>query len=143
MDKVTVTMGEGFSTTVTARHHTWHADLDGDKSPTDEGPNPEELLMGALGSCMAQTAKLYAERKGWQIDSIEIKLNFERFRGSDYTAYEGDANFVHEIREDITITGPLDDEQHTRVLEIMGKCPVRRLIANPVFFVNPGETVTG
>jgi len=142
MDIVTVRMDEGYKTTVQARHHTWHADLGEDKGSEDEGPTPEELLMGALGSCMAQTAKLYAMRKEWQIDSIEIKLSFKRFRGSDYPAYEGDANFVHEVTEDITINGPLDEEQHGRVIEIMGKCPVRRLIANPVFFVEHQQPVT-
>ena len=142
MDFITVRMDEDFKTTVQARQHTWHADLDEEKGGGNAGPNPEELLLGSLGSCMAQTAKLYAERKGWQIDSIEIKLSFKRFRGGDYPAYEGDANFIHEITEDITVNGPLDDKQHARVLEIMGKCPVRRLIANPVFFVEPTEPVT-
>ena len=31
--------------------------------------------------------------------------------------------------------GPLDDEQKKRIIKIMGKCPIRRLVANPAFFV--------
>jgi uncharacterized OsmC-like protein len=30
----------------------------------------------------------------------------------------------------------LTDEQRTRLLEIAGKCPVRRVLANPTFFVD-------
>ncbi|MFW5749080.1 MAG: OsmC family protein [Chloroflexota bacterium] len=132
---VTVTMSDGFYTTASSRTHTWHADMPGEDGGTDRAPTPEELVMGTLGSCMAQTAKLYADRKGWQIDRIEIKLNFERFRGADYQAYDGDAAFIHEIREHIVIEGPLEEDQKARVREIMGKCPIRRLIANPAFFV--------
>jgi len=135
-EKVIVTLDDGYYTTATARQHTWHADLSEASGGTDQAPTPEELVMGTLGSCMAQTAKLYATRKEWQIDRITIELEFERFRGADYPGYEGDAAFVHEVREQITVEGPLDDEQKARIIEIMGKCPIRRLIANPAFFVN-------
>ena len=133
---VTVTMQEGYYTTAQSGPHTWHADLPEEKGGGNAAPTPEELVMGTLGSCMAQTAKLYAARKGWQIDKIEIMLDFERFRGSDYDGYDGEYAFVHEIREHITVEGDLDDEQKQRVKDIMGKCPIRRLIANPAFFVD-------
>ena len=132
---VVVTLEDGYYTTAQSRQHTWHADLPEKSGGKDEATTPEELAMGTLGSCMAQTAKLYAARKGWQIDRLEIHLNFERFNGSDYPGYEGSAPFVHEVREHITVEGPLDDEQKERIITIMGKCPIRRLIANPAFFV--------
>lgn len=134
-EKVTVTLADGYHTTASARQHTWHADLLEASGGSNQAPTPEEMVMGALGSCMAQTAKLYAARKEWQIDRITVELEFERFRGADYPGYDGDAPFIHEIREHITVEGPLDDEQRARIIEIMGKCPVRRLIANPAFFV--------
>jgi putative redox protein len=131
---VSVHMGDGFKTTASTRDFEWHADLPEENGGTNTAPNPEELLLGALGSCMAQTAKLYAQRKGWQIDAITINLSFERLKAEDYPAYDGDARFVHEVTEEIIIEGPLSEDQHQRVLEIMGKCPVRRIISNPVFF---------
>lgn len=142
MPKTHVTLKDGYHTHVTARNHEWHSDVPEDEDGENLAPTPEELLMGALGSCMAMTGKMYAKRKGWQIDNIEINLDFERFRGSDYAAYDGDASFVHEIRESIVIEGPLDDDQKARIIEIMGKCPVRRVLANPTFFVDmqPQET---
>ncbi len=129
-----VLLSDGYKTQISSGDHLWHADLSVSESGDNAGPNPEEMVMGALGSCMAQTAKLYAERKGWQIDRIEINLDFERFRAGDYEGYEGDARFVHEIHESVIIEGPLTEAQKARVVEIMGKCPVRRLISNPVFF---------
>lgn len=111
------------------------ADLPLESGGDDQAPTPEELVMGTLGSCMAQTAKLYANRKGWQVDKITVTLDFVRFSGKDYPGYEGNAPFVHEVREHIEVEGQLDDEQKARVIEIMGKCPIRRLIQNPAFFV--------
>jgi putative redox protein len=131
MGKTIIKLSDGFRTNVKARDHVWHADLPEDGRNT--APDPEEMLLGALGSCMAQTAKLYAERKGWQIDRIAIALDFERINGDEYPGYNGDANIVHEIHADISIEGTLDEDQKARVLQIMGKCPVRRLITNPVF----------
>ena len=134
MDKITVTMEDGFITT--ARNEGGlevHADLPPD-SGADSAINPEEMLLAALGSCMAQTAKLYANRKGWVIDKVEISLEVERFNAKDYADYDGDERFVHEIREHIVFHGDLDDEQKARLLEITGKCPVRRVISTPTIF---------
>lgn len=133
MPKTSIHLEDGYQTTVDAREHQWHADLENDGG--NSAPTPEELLLGALGSCMAQTARLYAARKGWQIDRIDVTLDFERFKGSEYAAYDGDSAFVHEIREHIIIQGPLTDEQRARILEIMGKCPVRRILTSPTFIV--------
>lgn len=136
-EHVVVVLGVGYETIARTDQHTWHADLPEESGGTNVGPNPEQMLLGALGSCMAQTAKLYAVRKGWEVDRIEIRLELERFKGSDYPNYSGDAGFVHEIREVVIIEGNLDDEQRSRVREIMGKCPVRRILTNPVFIVEP------
>ncbi len=134
MPKTQVILENDYHTEITARDHVWHADLPEDENGTNKASTPEEILMGALGSCMAQTAKLYAARKGWQIDRLEVRLDFERLKAAEYEGYEGDATFVHEVTEEIILEGPLDDAQRERILEIMGKCPVRRVLANPVFF---------
>lgn len=133
MDRVTVTMQDGYRTTASARGHEFYADLppeDGENSAV----NPEEMLLGALGSCMAQTAKLYATRKGWVLDKVEITLEVERFNANDYADYDGDERFVHEIREDVVFHGDLDETQYARLLDITGKCPVRRIISTPTIF---------
>lgn len=135
MDYVEVALNEKYRTVITARDHTWHADVKEDSGGDDSAPTPEEMLLGALGSCMAETMKLYAARKGWVVEHIGVQLELERFNASDYPAYEGDSKFIHEIREHIVIEGPLDDEQRVRLLEIAGRCPVRRVLASPTFFV--------
>ena len=136
MSKTTVRLGDGYQTTITAGNHTFHADEPEQDGGTDTAPTPMQMLLGALGSCMAITARMYAERKGWPLQEVEVALDIERFRGSEYAGYAGDANFVHEVRDQIIFRGPLSDEQRERLLEIAGRCPVHRAIENPTFFVD-------
>lgn len=136
MAKTVVQLEEGYRARVSVRQHTLFADEPDDAGGTDSGPSPTELLLGALGACMAITAKMYANRKGWPLQGVEIALDYDRFNGRDYPGYEGTAQFVHEMRNQIVFQGPLNDEQRARLLEIAGKCPVHRIIENPAFFVD-------
>lgn len=135
MGATVIRLGEGLRTTVRADGHVFHADEPLDAGGSDTAANPEQLLLGALGSCMAITARLYAQRKGWPLEGVEIRLTVERRRGRDYPGYTGDATFVHEIREHVVLQGPLDEAQRQRILEIAGRCPVHRIVENPAFFV--------
>jgi putative redox protein len=135
METVTIRTHGAYKTTVTAREHAVHADLLEKSGGTDEAPTPEELLLAALGSCMAQTAKLYAVRKGFDLQDVEIELAVERFTGSDYAGYDGDAAFVHEFQERVVLHGNLTDEEKGKIMEIVKKCPVRRIVTTPSFFV--------
>lgn len=127
---------EGYRTAIYSRDHVHYADEPIEGGGTDTAPTPMEMATGALGACIAITMRLYAERKGWPLEGVEIELDSERFRGMDYEAYDGDAAFVHEIRKSIKLIGPLSPEQKKRILEIGGKCPVHRLIASPAFFID-------
>lgn len=136
MSKTTIRLEDGYKAEIKTRSHTWYSDEPESSGGTDAGPNPPEMMLGALGACMAMTGRMYAERKGWPLEAVDVEIDMQRFSGSAYDGYDGDANFVHEIREGIRLHGPLDDEQKARIIEIMGKCPVRRVLANPVFFVD-------
>ena len=136
MDKVQVVLDNNYRTTISARHHQFHSDSP-NEGGNDTASTPEEVLLGALGSCMAMTAKMYANRKGWALEKVEVTLSLQRFNGKDYANYSGDAAFVHEVTEDIQFFGDLDADQLARLKEISHKCPVRRVLANPVFFVEP------
>jgi putative redox protein len=142
MDQVAVRTHGSYRTTVTARQHTFHADVPAASGGDDSAATPEELLLGALGSCMAETALMYARRKDFPLDDVEIALEMERFSGADYADYDGDATFVHEIRERITLHGDLSDAQRDRIIEIAHKCPVRRAITHPLIFKEEVVVVT-
>ncbi|MCE2489890.1 MAG: OsmC family protein [Anaerolineae bacterium] len=127
---------EGLRTTVEADGHSYHVDEPLEAGGSGTAADPVKQLLGALGSCMAITARLYAQRKGWPLEGVEIALDVERRRGEDYPGYSGDSAFVHEIRQQITLHGPLDEAQRRRVLDIAGRCPVHRIVESPALFVD-------
>jgi putative redox protein len=134
MAETTVTLREGYKAEIRSRSHVYYADEPVEAGGADAMATPTEMLMGALGACIAITCKMYAERKGWPLSGVDVRLDFERFNGKDYPDYQGDAQFVHEIREHLTFHGDLTEEQRERLMDIATKCPVSRVIELPTFF---------
>lgn len=126
---------DGFKAEIRAGNHTFYADEPIDKGGTDTMATPSQMAMGALGACIAITLRMYADRKKWPVESIEVDLDYERFKGADYEGYDGDEGIIHEVRKGIRISGDLTEDQVERLLDIAGKCPVHRLIATPTIFV--------
>src|SRR5262245_10021462 len=42
------------------------------------GPNPFDLLCSALGACTLMTMKLYAERKGWNLNPLGVRVTHRK-----------------------------------------------------------------
>ncbi len=52
----------------------------------DVGPAPFDLLISALGACTAITLKMYAEKKSWPLEELDVRLEYlggESPRGSN------------------------------------------------------------
>ena len=64
MTTITVRSGPGYQQEIIARGHRFRADEPDELGGSDTGPNPYELLLGALGACKSMTALMYARRKG-------------------------------------------------------------------------------
>ncbi len=135
MHQATVHSKSGLRTEINIRNHTIYADEPLDREGSDTAPTPMEMLVGALGACVVITLKMYAQRKGWPLEDIQVSVSLERYKKEDYPAYTGDCGFVNEVRQRITFKGPLTEEQKNRLLEIAKKCPVHRVLEFPTFFV--------
>ena len=91
------------------------------------GPSPYEFLLASLGHCTVLTMILYARRKAWQIDNVSVRGTFERITTGDPVTGR---TRTERITQEISLSGPLSDEQRARILEIAHKCPVHRTLAN-------------
>ena len=121
MTTVHVEFGEGaYAQTISVRDHRVTSDEGAELGGADSGPNPGELLLGALGSCVAITLKMYAGRKGWSLTNVHVDLSGH------------DENGVYVIDRRLTFAGDLTDEQRERLTDIAGRCPVSKRLVGPV-----------
>jgi putative redox protein len=74
------------------------------------------------------TVQMYAKRKQWPLEMIEVRLTNRRIHAEDCQECETKAGHITRIERHITLTGPLDEEQRARLLEIAQRCPVHRTL---------------
>ena len=87
-----------------------------DLGGNDAGATPVELVLAGLGSCKAITLKMYAERKDWELESVDVDITHQK------------VNQQYQISVRLHLTGNLTDEQKQRLLKIADKCPVHKLL---------------
>lgn len=99
----------------------------------DTGPTPYELLLGALGACTVMTVQMYARRKSWPLEAIEVRLENRKIHAQDCKDCESEpGSRVEEILLDLEFRGPLSGEQIDRLRQIAGKCPVHRTLTGEI-----------
>ena len=118
-----------FKHDVEIRDHHVTADEPRDKGGDDSGPSPQELLAASLASCTAITMEMYAERKGWNVDGLEVDC--------DYTPAERGSPTRFEVV--MRMPAHLSEEQVERLRVIAAKCPVHRTLEGEVIFDERGE----
>lgn len=97
------------------------ADASRDAGGEGLGPDPHAILEAALAACTIITLKLYADRKSFALEDIEVEVKIVS-ESKEHT----------QIDRSIRFKGDLSDEQRTRLLEIADKCPIHRLLESQV-----------
>lgn len=116
---------------IDAAGHALLADEPVESGGTDAGPNPYDLLLASLASCKIITMQMYAQRKGWPLKGIEVRLNTHKIHAKDCENCESDPDArVDIIETEIKLSGNLDQEQRDRILAISEKCPVHRTLTS-------------
>lgn len=142
MVEVIVRGDGGLQQHIEVRRHALLADEPVEDGGTDQGPNPYELLLSALGACTAMTVQLYARRKGWPLDGVEVALSHERFHASDCADCETREGYLDRISKNLTLRGALDATQRQRLSDIAERCPVQRTLQREIVIdqrVVPGD----
>ena len=125
-------IASGFAQNIETLHHHLKSDEPIEAGGTDTGPSPYDLLLAALGSCTSMTIALYARRKQWPLKDVTVRLRHSRIYATDCTDCETKTGMLDRIEREIALTGPLTEEQRTRLLEIANKCPVHRTLTSEI-----------
>lgn len=132
MAEVIVTSEGYLKQEVVAGKHRFFADEPLDAGGSDSGPDPYSLLLAALGACTSMTLQLYAKRKGWPLEKVEVSLRHSHIHAEDCKQCETKEGKLSRIERYISMTGPLSDEQKMRLLEIAKRCPVHKTIISEI-----------
>lgn len=124
---------EIYTTTLSAGRHELIADepesVEGGK---DEGPDPYDYLLMALGSCTVMTVKMYARRKEWPLEDIYVELKHNKRHTEDCYNCDDEKSKIDIIEKDLVVKGDLTQKQVGRLLEIANKCPVNRTLLGDI-----------
>ncbi|MEM7190229.1 MAG: bifunctional alpha/beta hydrolase/OsmC family protein, partial [Pseudomonadota bacterium] len=99
---------------------------------TDLGLTPYQLVSAGLGACTSMTMRMYARRKGWDLEGINVDVSHNKIHATDCAECETTSGKVDVFHREITLTGDLTDEQHARIMEIADKCPVHRTLESEI-----------
>jgi putative redox protein len=98
--------------------HTLVLDEPRDAGGADEGPSPTRALAASLAACTAITVEMYADRKGWELGSLEVEVEM---------GLDGPVPTSFDVT--LRLASDLDDEQLERLRRIAARCPVHRALA--------------
>ena len=78
------------------------------------------------------TLRMYADRKGLALQSVEVRLSHDRIHAKDCEDCETKEGMLDEISSEIHLEGDLDEAQRKRLLEIATLCPVHRTLSSEI-----------
>lgn len=123
---------DAFTTEIAVRQHHLTADEPGAAGGHDFGPSPYELLAAGLGACTAMTLQMYARRKKWPLEEVQVHLEHFKDHAEDCENLDKPGSKIDHFDRSITLKGELSEVQIQKLLEIADKCPVHRTMNAPV-----------
>jgi len=102
-----------YHTTIEVGGHALVGDEPARNGGADTGPAPYDFLLAGLGSCTAITLRMYADRKQWPLEAVDVQMHLAP-----------DDDGVLRIKRTLNLQGALDDAQKARLAEIAEKTPV-------------------
>lgn len=119
-----------FTQTILIGNHELIGDEPESSGGEDLGPSPFEHVLAGLGSCTSMTIKMYSDRKGWPLESVEVTLSAQTAPG------------LFRIERKIKLAGPsLTEEQKQRLLEVANKCPVHKALTGKIEIQSELESI--
>ena len=126
---VTRNAGPGYRTEIDTGAHALTVDEPVSVGGSDAGPTPYDLLLAAVGACTAMTVRMYARRKQWPLEGVEVAIRTARSHAADCAECANRGPLAPlRLERRVRFEGELTDEQRERLLWIADRCPVKQLL---------------
>lgn len=93
-----------------------------DQGGQDLGFSPKELLISSLAACTSATLRMYADRKGWELEAVQCEIDLVRNEAENNT----------QITRKIELIGSLTPDQYKKLLAVANACPIHKILSNPI-----------
>jgi putative redox protein len=115
---------ENYLMEIKTTNHTVMVDEPESIGGSNQYPNPAQYLLSALASCTAITIKMYADNKKLNVGEINVDVKMKEVISSGKT--------IKKIVKAVQFENPLEDDQIERLLTIGSKCPISKLLEQPI-----------
>lgn len=109
-----------YLTEISSATNTLIADEPISNGGTAKGFAPMELLASSLAACTSITLRMYADRKEWDLESMEVTVDIKQ--NNEESLFE----------RTIILKGNLSEEQTNKLLDISNHCPVHKILNNTI-----------
>lgn len=123
---------DNFTTNIQTKNHALIADEPQSFGGDDFGPAPYDYLSAGLAACTTMTIKLYAERKGWQLEEVFVYITYSKKHSDDLMVDMDKPGRIDYLSKKLKFVGNLDEKQRNRLKEIASKCPVHKTLQSEV-----------
>ena len=136
-NEVAIHIGQDrYRTEVVAGGQTLVVDEPAEVGGAGGAPTPYDLLLGSIGACTAMTLRMYADRKGWPLEGVTVRLRQARSHARDCVDCATRHVGLNQIERELELHGPLTDEQRDRLSQIADRCPVKQTLERGIQIVD-------
>ena len=94
----------------------WRSDLTPEMGGSGKDSDPHDLLDSALVACTIVTVQMYAKRKNYPLEGVQVSLEHD----------EDDA--VYRMHRQVTVQGPLSQQQKDDLLRVANAYPLHKAL---------------
>ena len=122
-----------FTTQIKAGKHYLVSDEPESYGGNDFGPTPYDFVSAGLATCTAMTIRMYADRKKWNVEEVNVHIEHGKIHAEDCEACENsNTSKIDQFTSVIELKGELNGSQKNKLLEIANKCPVHKTLLSEI-----------
>jgi putative redox protein len=123
MNLISIQMGKENQVIIKTRSHRVISDLSIDDGGGDKGLSPSEMMVAAIGSCMALMVDQYCRKQGYLDGSVEVNSTYEM---------TDQPNRISAITIDLELPRDVPEEKKKIIKKLAIECPVHQTLLGPL-----------